>query len=204
MVDPSDPSNFPTERAPDASDPAPSDEPFPCPHCGQMLASTVRVCVACHQPIDEKQIRRAPPPASAAAVPSARLEPLPIIERVRFPWTLFFALLLARLLLAGVGQRYFGLVKTELLLGIVEVVSAVWVAYDATSQRIPRPFLWGVGTLFLWVIIFPWYLVRRRRREASCPFVESRPAPLGWVLVLILVASLLLALLISAGKIPGK
>jgi len=168
------------------------DEVFPCPACGQLLAPSCRVCVACKQPIDPAKINLAPLP-----VPSPEAAPAQaIIATVRFPWPLFLALLLIRILLAGLAERQWGLLKAELVLGAIEMGCAVWVFYDANRIGAPRPFRWALGTLFLWPIVFPWYLVRRKMPRSLCPFVEGIGLPI--VFLALVAIGVLFALL----KIP--
>src|SRR3989442_10582200 len=96
------------------------EEPFPCPACGQMLAPSVRVCVACKHPIDPREIRR-----SRGPVPS--LEPRAILSaapRTPFPWLLFFICLPARFSPACPLQQRWGFGRVKLALGAMEVVTA--------------------------------------------------------------------------------
>jgi hypothetical protein len=167
-------------------------EVFPCPACGQLLAPSCRVCVACKQPIDPAKINLTPVPVSLAEAAPAQS----IIATVRFPWPLFLALLLIRILLAGLAERGWGLLKAELVLGAIEMICAVWVFYDANRIGAPRPFRWALGTVFLWPIVFPWYLVRRKMPRALCPFVEGIGLPI--VLLALVAIGVLFALL----KIP--
>lgn len=166
------------------------NEPFACPHCGQMLAPSCRVCVACKSAIDPKQIRTAPTEALPPEIPEMRT-PMP---SVRFPWLLFLALFFLRILLFGAIQMRLGMVKTELVLGGLEMISCVWVFYDAQRSGAPRPFRWALGTLLLWPFVFPWYLVRRRTPHAPCPFVEGIGLP---IVILALVAFGILLVLIN-------
>ena len=55
-------------------------EPFPCPACGQLLAPSCRVCVACKHAIDPAEIRK--PRVLPVVGEPARRQP----EPVRFPW----------------------------------------------------------------------------------------------------------------------
>ncbi|MCJ7503370.1 MAG: hypothetical protein MUP80_09985 [Acidobacteriia bacterium] len=167
-----------------------SDEPFACPACGQMLAASCRVCVACKQPIDPSQIDT----AVAESVRPAPAVALPAPEPVRFPWLLFLALFGIRLAVAMVAQRHFGLLRTELMLGGLEFVSAIWVFQDAQRRRVPKPLRWGLGSLLLWLLFFPWYLARRRAPEAPCPSIEAEISPVTRVLLIILVVFFLLGI----------
>lgn len=156
-------------------------EPFACPACGQMLAPTCRVCVACKQPIDPREIMTAPGALLQAEVPSARTAPV----SVPFPWTLFFVLLAVRIAAGGFGERRLGLIKVELALAGLEMICAIWVFYDASRSNLPRPLRWALGSLLLWPIVFPWYIARRRSPQARCPFVEGAALP---IVILVLVA----------------
>ncbi len=163
-------------------------EPFPCPSCGQMLAPTVRVCVACKQTIDPAQITR----AQAGPGPFETHGTQPATARVQFPWPLFFVLLAVRLLAAVIAQRHWGLVKAELALGSLELLTGAWVFFDAQQRGVPKPLRWGIGSLFLWILVFPWYLVRRKTPQASCPFVEAEVGPVTRALFIILIVLFLL------------
>lgn len=148
-------------------------EAFPCPHCGQMLGPGVRVCVACRETIDPAQIRLPvllPQPLSAPAVaPGASEKP----RNTPFPWTIFIIMFLGVVLLSAATEKRFGVTATAYGFGLVQLVTALWVVFDAHRKGIPQPLQWGVGTMLLWIIVFPWYLVRRQQPRTACPFVES-------------------------------
>jgi len=190
----------PSEPTDDAALLVSSDEPFACPHCGQMLAASCRVCVACKQPVA--------PPQIATQVGSQAFTPagvLPTPEPVRFPWLLFLVLLCLRLAVAGVAVRHWGFLRTEMIFAGMELLSAVWVFQDAQRRRVPKPLRWGLGSLFLWLLFFPWYLARRRAPEAPCPHVEAEIGPLARALLFALVVFFLLSivLVIFKGPTPG-
>ncbi len=200
----------PDGPAADRASPAPADpldEPFACPHCGQMLAPTCRVCVVCREPIDPAQIRRAPAPVSPEAparapaggpaqpLPgSAAKPPLPTVPPVRYPWRMLLLVLGLTWLGAAAALMLLGLEQARFLVTGVQILSSLWVFFDARQKRLPKPFHWGLGTLFLWIVFFPWYLVRRKRPEAPCPFVEREPSPLARVILLVLALFFLIAL----------
>lgn len=176
----------------------PSD-PFPCPACGQMLAPTVRVCVACKHPIDPAEMARvqlAPVKVAPRVAPS-------VAARAPFPWPLFLILLAARLGSAVIAQRYLGLLKTEIGLGGMEFLSAIWVLRDAIQKRIPRPGRWMLGSLFLWILIFPWYISRRKTPRASCPFIEGETGPVARALLIVLFVFFLLGVAVVVLKRPA-
>jgi hypothetical protein len=184
----------PVETSVQASQTAFPDEPFACPACGQMLAASCRVCVACKQPIDPEQIvpakpRLTPPPElDAATVPR-------LFKPVSFPWPIFFAVLAAAFAVAMVVQAVWGVKNGTLVMGGASILSSVWVSIDAHARRVPKPFRWGFGTIVLWCVFFPWYLARRRTPQAPCPFVEAEGRPISSYWLLMIVAFVLQYLL---------
>ncbi len=182
-------------------DPEFPTEPFACPNCGQMLAATCRVCVACRHAIDPSEIKKAPEPAPLPPPELIRariqeaVQAQAAVAPVRFPWLLFlitfFGLLLADLALTKAGVD---LLESNLVLGGVQILTSMWVFYDAHTKKIPQALRWALGSLLLWAVVFPWYVVRRKRPEAPCPFVEGPVGPLArLVLFVLLVVFLLLA-----------
>jgi hypothetical protein len=178
-----------------------AEEPFACPVCGQMLGPGSRICAVCKAPVDPSEIKG----------PAPRIEPSPLsptptpLERARFPWKLFALLLLARLAVAASANRYLGLSRTFLLLGVFEILCGVWVGYDAIQRGVPKPFRWGLGSALLWILVFPWYLTRRRMPWASCPFIEAEAGPVTRAVFFALVVFFLLSVLavITKGSPPG-
>jgi hypothetical protein len=209
--------NPPDRFAAQPSEPSPvgdSEEPFACPHCGQMLAPTCRVCVACRQPIDPSQIRREPPtqplhiqaasPAPSRQPVEAQAAPSPALAPVRYPWRMFFLVLAIAWVGTVVALEVLGIEQGRILVTGVQVLSSVWVYFDARQKGLPKPLYWGLGTLFLWIIMFPWYLVRRQRPQAPCPFVEREASPLARLLLAVLALFFLLAVVLSLMSKPGK
>lgn len=203
----------PDPEAAESDAPSPSDgEPFPCPHCGQMLAPACRVCVACHEPIDPAQIRRPPSvaiPWDQHANVKTPLQPevpsalTPALPPVRYPWRMFLLVLAVSWAGAVVALEVVGMEQGRLLVTGVQVISSLWVFFDARQKRLPKPLHWGLGTLFLWVIVFPWYLVRRRTPESPCPFVEREASPLARVLLAALALFFLVAVVVALLHGPG-
>jgi 4-hydroxybenzoate polyprenyltransferase len=70
-------------------------------------------------------------------------------------------------------QRFMSPMKDQLVLGGVQILCSLWVLYDASAKRLPKPQRWALGTLLLWIVIFPWYLERRRYLTRPCPFIEG-------------------------------
>lgn len=190
-------SQNPNAEAPDATVQASEfpTEPFPCPACGQLLAPTCRVCVACRHAIDPAEIAK-PQEQQIVAVavpqPVAASKPAP----VRYPWVLFFAVLGVSFLLAQTFLEFWDLQKTQLAMGGIQALAGIWVFFDALRQRLPRPLRWGLGTMILPVIIFPWYLARRRAPQSQVPFVEAEVGPVTRFLSFALVVFFLLSVIL--------
>jgi hypothetical protein len=148
-------------------------EPFPCPACGQLLGPSCRVCVACKRPINPAEIAH-PPEVALPAAQAPSTEPRP--GQVRYSWPIFFAVLGVSCLIAVIFQ---GLWKDQqqvfLAMGGVQTLTGLWVFFDAQRQGIPRPFRWSMGTLFFPIVIFPWYLARRKTPKLRVPFLEEVP-----------------------------
>jgi hypothetical protein len=137
-----------------------------------MLAPSCRVCVACKEPIDPSRIGR--PKPDGAALDSQGLQPSSHPpEPLRFPWRVFFIVLAFWLPGALLIQRFLNPTKSQLILAGVQLLTSVWVFFDAQAKRVPQPLKWGLGSLLLWPLIFPWYLGRRSKPAAPCPFVEA-------------------------------
>jgi len=167
-------------------------EPFPCPACGQLLAPSCRVCVACKHAIDPAEIGK--PRVLPVVGEPARREP----EPVRFSWRIFLIVFAIWVVGASLVQRYMDPLKGQLALGGVQILCSFWVLYDALEKRLPRPYRWGMGTLLLWPIIFPWYLARRKQPRQPCPFVETQVSPITGAVLLILLAVLFYLILKQA------
>jgi hypothetical protein len=174
-------------------------EPFQCPACGQLLAPACRVCVACKHTINPAEIGRPQEvlsPAAHAPGTEPRLEP------VRYPWRIFFAVLGISFGLALILEGFLGEQKAQLAMGGAQTLAGVWVFFDALRQRIPRPLRWGVGSMLLPVVIFPWYLARRRKPQSRVPFVEAEAGPITRFLLFALLIFFLASLIFYIVKGP--
>ena len=173
-----------------ATENRPSDErfpsePFPCPACGQLLAPSCRVCVACKHAIDPAEIRK-PGVLPPVGIPAPRE-----LEPVRFSWRTFLIVFGIWVVGATLVQRHMAPLRAQLVLGGVQILCSFWVLFDALQRRLPRPLRWGMGTLLLWPIIFPWYLARRNYPTQPCPFIEAQVRPITLAVLFILLAVLL-------------
>ncbi len=168
------------------------DEPFACPHCGQLLAPSCRTCPSCRQAIDPNEIAR-----PDVVIPIAeQVIPLPSKEYARFSWGIFFATLGIWLVVAFVAEGLLGYEKSQFLLGGLVVLSSLWVLRDARKNNIPKAFRWSIGSLLLWILIFPWYLARRRTPKAACPLIEGEGRHVRTLLFILLVFFLLMSLML--------
>lgn len=173
------------------------DEPFACPNCGQMLAPTCRVCVACHEPIDLAQVARRD---TTHVIPPPSLEPAPTLAgKTQFSWWIFLLVLVVYIAIVIFAKRFLNSVGNEAVLAGVLLASSTWVFYDAHSKRVPHPFRWGISALLLWIVVFPWYLSRRRAPEAPCPLMEAQASvfirALVWFFLIFFILSIIAALL---------
>ncbi len=178
------------------------EEPFACPHCGQMLAPSVRVCPSCKGAIDPKDIVR--PAEVVVPVVEPVVPPPPAPEYARFSWGIFFATLGIWLVVGVFTESLLGPEKGRFVLGAVVVLSSLWVLRDARQHNIPKPLRWSLGSLLLWIVIFPWYLARRRTPNAECPFIEGESGKVARTLLFILLIFFLISLLMLLIKGPRK
>jgi hypothetical protein len=189
---------LPNPEAETVASPAPvaefPTEAFPCPTCGQLLGASCRVCVACGHTIDPAEIAK---PQDVSTIATAARAEVARPGPVRFPWRIFFAVLVISFLLAQVFIELWGLEKAQLAMGGAQTLAGIWVFFDALSRRIPCPWRWGLGSMLLPVIIFPWYLARRKVPESACPFVERAVGPFTRILFLVLAAFFLLYAIFS-------
>ena len=173
-------------------------EPFACPACGQLLAPTCRVCVACKHSIDPAELSR-PQAAISASLPAAT-GPRP--QPVRFSWPLFFVVFGVSCFLVIILQ---GLWKDQqqvlLVMGGIQTLAGVWVFFDALRQRIPKPLRWSIGSMLLPLVIFPWYLARRNKPASPVPFLEG--GPVIRLVLLALLIFLLANLIFYIAQVPA-
>ena len=174
-------------------------EPFPCPTCGQLLGPSCRVCVACRRPIDPAEIARQP----AVAVPGASTPgTAPRPESVRYPWRIFFAVLGIGLILGQIFLALLGDQKGLLVTQALPIPVGLWVFFDALRQRVPKPLRWALGSMLLLIVIFPWYLARRRKPRAQVRFVEAEAGPVTRFLLFGLLVLFLVSLIFYIVKGP--
>ena len=107
-------------------------------------------------------------------------------------------------LIAGiVFLRHWNFSKVALLENVLDLITAALVFYDASRKHISKALRWALGSLFLWVVFFPWYLARRRELQKPCPLVEAEASPLMRGLVFLLFLYFVLGmLLVITQKFP--
>jgi hypothetical protein len=160
------------------------DEAFECPYCGQLLAPSCRVCVSCKLPIDPSRIKKSGPVDLSPPI----LETAPTVPPVRFSWGIFVAVVAVYWVVGTVVLMILGADNGRLFLTVTQPIIAGWVFFDARRKGIPKPLRWGVGTLLFWIVFVPWYLARRAKPKAPCPFVEAENGPFTrFVLLLIFI-----------------
>ncbi len=182
--------------------PASPAEPFACPACGQMLAPSCRVCVACKHVINPVEI------VSAQVVQTASVTsepPQPKLKPVRFSWPLFFVVFGVSCFLVLVLQGLWtDQQKILLVMGGLQTLAGVWVFFDALRERVPKPLRWSIGSMLLPLVIFPWYLARRRTPQAPVPFLEGGPVIRLVILALLLFFLANLIYYFVQGPPPGN
>jgi hypothetical protein len=157
--------------------------------------------VACGHTIDPAEIAR-PPAVALLAAPAPAQEPRP--KPVRYPWSIFFAVLGASFLVAMIFEGFLGEQKAQLAMGGVQTLAGIWVFFDALRRRIPRPLRWGVGTILLTVFIFPWYLARRTEPQSPVPFVEAEVGRATRLLLFAIIVLFLLSTIIFVVQGPTR
>ena len=159
-------------------------EPFPCPECGQMLAASCRVCVACKVPVDYARVN-----LKEQATPLDIIDRLPpqSIEPARFSWGIFFTVFLIYFFVAFLSQGLLGFKGSTYAMGGFVLATSLWVFSDARGKGIPKPVGWAIACVLLWMVFFPWYLSRRRTPYAPCPIIECESGPVARAIILFLI-----------------
>ncbi len=169
-------------------------EPFQCPACGQLLGPECRVCVSCKKPINPAEIGRKPS-AELNAAPSVIA--VPPADRVPYPWPVFFAVLGIGVVLSLLALLLQGEKNGPKAIQALPILVGFWVFFDAFQRRIPRPMRWSIGTMLLLAVVFPGYLARRKKPEASVPFVEAEAGRVTRILLLALIFFFLISVIVN-------
>jgi len=186
------------EDAP-ASVPTFPSEPFACPACGQLLAPTCRVCVACKHTIDPAEFAR-----PRAVVLPTQYEPRPEARPapVRYPWRSFFVFFGILFLVALIFEARLGEQNAQLAMAAAQILAGIWVLFDALRQRVPRPLRWAIGSMLLPVVFFPWYWARRTKPRSPVPAIEAEVGPVTRFLLFAVLAFVLARLILYVAKGP--
>lgn len=77
-----------------------------------------------------------------------------------------------------------------IIYSIVSFLLAVYVLTDATKKEISNQLAWAAGTVILWFIVFPLYLIKRKDLEHTVSDVDGHHKPysnrMGYVLIFVL------------------
>jgi hypothetical protein len=176
-------------------------EPFACPHCGQLLAPTCRVCVACRQPVQPGTLSRAD---AAVGVQDQPESGSPAGRRAQFSWPIFFAMLAAVVLFMSVAIRLIGIETSERIFLGFTFLSAGWVFYDARLKGISRPWRWSIMTVFFWIVFFSWYVSRRRTPQLPCAVIEDQTSIFFRALFWFVLILLFLTFIAAVVKTPPR
>lgn len=167
-------------ESPETPAPLPT-EPFACPECGQMLAATCRICVACQKPVDLAKIETPTLVWTETQQRTSSLEP------ARFSWKIFFVVLLGYIFLVLLSQALLGFKGSTYAMGGFVAATSLWVFFDSSGRNIRRPAGWAIACLLLWLVFFPWYVSRRRTPDAPCPIIEAESGPVARAIILFLI-----------------
>ena len=174
-------------------------EPFTCPACGQLLGPSCRVCVSCKHPINPSEIARTPAvPLAVAHAASAQTR----LEPVRYPWRILVAVMAIGIILGLIALALLGEQNGPKVIQAIPILAGLWVFFDAFRRRLPRPLRWGVGTMLLLALVFPWYLARRSKPESPVPFVEAEAGPVTRILLIALLVFFLIGLIFNIVQGP--
>lgn len=175
------------------------DEPFACPNCGQLLGPACRVCVACRQPVDFAKV--AAPPKEEVPFAPARQSAAPSgtgASRGQFSWPIFgLSVLVYVVIVVAAGSLLSANSFTGFLVGLFTACT-VWVIYDAFARRVPHPFRWGLGTFLIWIVVFPWYLSRRRTPEVPCTIMDAPGRSFVWTVIYVFILCIIVYSLYTA------
>ncbi|HEV2419764.1 MAG TPA: hypothetical protein VGX94_18355 [Terriglobia bacterium] len=203
-----------SEQSPSPNEPstgAALAEPFACPNCGQMLGPGCTVCAACREAVDFAKVRVAaavltPAPAPVGAhFPAGPLQPHATVGQSQFSLPIFIVSVLLYLTVVGAAASVLTITNFRYFLAGLLVACTAWVIYDAHAKQIPHPLRWGLGTFFIWVVVFPWYLSRRRKPEVPCPIMDAQGRSFARTVVFVFVLCGILYCLVSVvmRKPPG-
>ena len=176
-------------------------EPFPCPECGQMLAASCRVCVACKVPVDYERVNikgQATLPETLHRLSAQTVEP------ARFSWGIFFTVFLIYFFVAFLSQALLGFRGSTYAMGGFVLATSLWVFSDARGKGIPKPAGWAIACVLLWIVFFPWYLSRRRTPHLPCPIIEGESGPVARAIILFLILLTLfgVVMMVLSGDFP--
>ena len=107
-------------------------------------------------------------------------------EPVKYPWH-YLGVTIAALIMMH-------LFLPRIVINLMVIGSTFWVYFDGRRRKIPNAGAWMVGTLVLWIAIFPWYMYRRRYPQRPCPTIEQ----FSWKIILTIVIPIAIAATVTA------
>ena len=65
-----------------------------------------------------------------------------------------------------------------IVFSVILVASIVWMFMDAAKHKIPQAGWWAFGGFLLWIVVFPWYLIQRRKMIDQA---QEKPTETKWM-----------------------
>jgi hypothetical protein len=145
------------DRAPQSASGSPLALPKRCPFCAEEILEAAIVCKHCRRDIGTRtDLPFAPIPGATAT------------SGLLYFWAALTVIVLCVLTIGGFGVF------------LVVAISSIWAASDASTHRLAHyrqniggPATVGVGSLLLWIVVFPWYLAVRSRIRAGVQPVKE-------------------------------
>ncbi|MGH9406730.1 MAG: hypothetical protein ACRD3D_12955 [Terriglobia bacterium] len=86
----------------------------------------------------------------------------------------------------------------------IQVACALWIFFDASVRRVPHRLRWALGSFLIWIIVFPWYLSRRRMPEVHCLIMEAPGRAFAWTVVWLILLYAVLGMILGSMHILPK
>lgn len=79
----------------------------------------------------------------------------------------------------------------------VSISCAIWILYDAYARQVPHRLRWSLGSLLIWIFVFPWYLSRRRTPKVHCLIMEAEGRAFAWTVTWLILLYAVLGMILS-------
>ena len=75
---------------------------------------------------------------------------------------------------------------------LLDFAIGAWVYFDAKSRKIDQPILWAIGSVFLWIIVVPFYFAKRplksgEVREGGTAWNVIKSFAIFWTLLMFII-----------------